>query len=291
MRYFLMMLIAAGTVTTLYLIQTKIVENNSATADRLDKEIIQGLHAYEVNQPDQTMLVPKELKEISGLSLSADNFLLAIEDEKGIIYYLDKKTGTIDKKVNFAKAGDYEGIATVGRNIYVVTSRGDIFSYDTLGQTTKYDTKLSAKYDIEGLYYDANKQQLMIACKRSGPKTKSYLRNVFNFDLVNKTLIEEPVFTIDGREVANRLRQPKNAPYFSPSAICMDQANNLYLISSPAKAIIVLNPEGQIKSVAKLDRTLHVQPEGMAIDKNGILYIANEGRGTSPKVYVFNPKN
>jgi uncharacterized protein YjiK len=70
----------------------------------------------------------------------------------------------------------------------------------------------------------------------------------------------------------------------------MDQADNLYLISSTAKAIIVLDNQGQIKSAAKLDRTLHLQPEGIAIDKNGILYIANEGRGTSPKVYVFNPK-
>jgi uncharacterized protein YjiK len=104
------------------------------------------------------------------------------------------------------------------------------------------------------------------------------------------TLLEEPEFTIDCREVAKRLGQSNNAPYFSPSAICMDQADNLYLISSTAKAIIVLDNQGQIKSAAKLDRTLHLQPEGIAIDKNGILYIANEGRGTSPKVYVFNPK-
>ncbi|MBK8505498.1 MAG: SdiA-regulated domain-containing protein [Saprospiraceae bacterium] len=290
MRYLLMTLLLAGTLAGLYFIQTKIVQSNIATSNSLEKETIQGFHAYRINQPDQTILVPEELKKISGLTFSEDKFLLAIEDENGIIYYLNKKTGLIDKKVKFGKADDYEGITTVGRNIYIITSKGDIFNYDTLGQTTKYETKLSAKYDIEGLYYVTSKQHLLIACKRSGPNTKSYERKVFNFNLVTMTLLEEPGFTIDCREIANRLGQSKNAPYFSPSAICMDQADNLYLISSTSKAIIVLNPEGQIKSVAKLDRTLHVQPEGIAIDKNGILYIANEGRGTSPKVYVFNPK-
>ena len=91
------------------------------------------LDQYSLNKKSHIHFsLPKDLKEISGLAMSSDGRLFCHNDEKGIIYQLDYKTGTI---LNKFKLGwltvqrDFEGIAIAENVFYLVTSSGVIYRF------------------------------------------------------------------------------------------------------------------------------------------------------------------
>ena len=69
---------------------------------------------YNLNEPRHTLELPASLKEVSGVSLcETQNFIWAVQDERGVIFKLDIENGAIIDSLPFWKKGDYEGIEIV----------------------------------------------------------------------------------------------------------------------------------------------------------------------------------
>ena len=81
---------------------------------------------YDLSSPDTVLNLPADLAEISGLSYLDENHLAAVQDEKGKIFIIDIRDGTITREIKFGKKGDYAGIEIVQGSVYVVKSNGDI---------------------------------------------------------------------------------------------------------------------------------------------------------------------
>jgi uncharacterized protein YjiK len=103
-------------------------------------------------------------------------------------------------------------------------------------------------------------------------------------------LIPDPLFILDAKEIATKLARTKSTPYFSPSGIAIAPDGDYYILSSVAKALIIVDDSGQLKSGVNLSRALHSQPEGLFLDQENTLYISNEGRDGVAKIYIFYPK-
>lgn len=253
---------------------------------------------YTLSQPTQTILVPPMLEEISGIALSKDeSYFLAVQDEKGLVFEVDKKTGEVISNFTFWKDGDYEDIERVGEKIYVLKNTGTIYEIlqpNTENQSVnKYNIHLTDENDAEGLAYDAKQHCLLIACKKSvGDQLK---KQIYAFDLNTKTSSEKPVWEIDANEVMSFLEvhpalkkwnklveffNPAEAPLsFSPSAIAFHPlTNDIYVLSAVGNVLIILNPKGQVQHIEKLSKKIHYQPEGICFEKDGTLYISNEGK-------------
>ena len=92
--------------------------------------------------------------------------------------------------------------------------------------------------------------------------------------------------------VAKNLKREKKTPYFSPSALAVHPlSGEIYIISSPAAALVVYDKQGKFLSGVELDRGVHPQPEGMVIDKQGFLYISSEARGGIATLNIYHPLN
>ncbi len=263
---------------------------------------------YNLSKPDRTSRLSNKLVEISGLSLSPDGqSLIAVNDEQGKIFYLDKNNGEILRTVKFGKGRDYEGIEAVGKKIYVVESNGTIHKISKLNKeepsTKSFDNKLNSKYDVEGLAYDPATNRLLLACKGKagdGKKLKGS-RAVYAFDLNENELLDEPVYLInrktigkyfeaDGisQKLVNLLAPEYASDAFAPSGIAIHpKTSDICIISSVGKLFIILNPHGQILHIEKLESAIFKQPEGICFDKNGTLYISTEGKGGKAKLYQF----
>ncbi|MCB0664273.1 MAG: SdiA-regulated domain-containing protein, partial [Saprospiraceae bacterium] len=117
------------------------------------------LFPYQFHAPDAVWELDDELNEISGLSTSRDGQqLVAVQDEDGIIYFLDKKDGSILRKVSFWDDGDYEGIEMVGKDVFVIKSTGTVYwvkgAESEEPVTEKFNYDLNKDNDVEGLGYD-----------------------------------------------------------------------------------------------------------------------------------------
>ncbi|MEM6963342.1 MAG: SdiA-regulated domain-containing protein [Bacteroidota bacterium] len=272
---------------------------------------------YKVNSPDKTFEMPEQLKEISGLTISPDKeHLFAVNDEEGIIFFINKKTGGVVRKVKFHKNGDYEGIECVGDDVYVVKSSGTVYQVNFItADSTSFKKRkylFRKENDTEGLGYDSKNQRLLFACKGmaclhvgcriDGCRSK---KSIYGLDLKENKLVEEPIFEIKMEEVVAFLQAHKSEEelkrfesiinpedgdfHFHPSALAVHPlTGDVYVLASKGKKLIVLSATGKIKYVEKLKKKMHTQPEGIAFDSDGTMYISNEGKKEKPaKIHVF----
>ena len=261
--------------------------------------------SYDYAAPRLIAALDKELDEISGLSLAANQEeLLAVQDETGKVYRLNARSGQLLWAVAFWKDGDYEGVEVVGEDIWVVKNTGTLYRITRPGapdqHVEKYNGALTAENDVEGLTYDRKHNRLLLACKSDADDDGNDKdgRYIYAFDLATATLSERPVFAITREAVTNFLEQhpgvikhEKLCDFFiqrddydlAPSAIAIHPTTgDLYLTSSVGKVLMVLTPGGQIKELHKLDKDYFPQPEGLAFAPNGDLFISTEAKKDRP---------
>ncbi len=266
---------------------------------------------YRLDKPDTVFVLPQRLKEISGLSMSPDGrHLLAVNDEEGLIYYIDPETGVIHSTFHFGEAGDYEGVETAGGDIYAVKSNGVLSRImPDSGKVETYPTGLKKSNDVEGLAFDAANNRLLLACKGKDGKNPAIKgeRVIYAFDLSGKRLSETPVITLHLAEIG-RLKKPvsgfsqklndffstdQKTDAFGPSGLAFCPIDgNLYIIASMGKAIAVLQPDGKIIQAEWLPSGVFRQPEGICFDRQGRMYISSEGgKKGDGKIFRFSPQN
>jgi len=271
---------------------------------------------YDLQKPEAIWKPDRKLREISGLTFLKPDKIISIQDEKGILFLLDTHNGKMLEKIKFAKDGDYEGVELVDKDVWVVKSNGDLFrvkDYQDAAhrETFIYKTPLSKRNDVEGLAYDASDSTLLIACKGypflKKRKKAKYFKAVYKFDLKNRKLIEKPylLLALDslkkyknysksdelGIELVSTIDESEGDPTLQPSGIAIHpQTRNLYILSSVGKTLLVLNSEGEMKALIKLDKKLHPQPEGICFAPDGTLYISNEGKKNKARVLSYKEK-
>jgi hypothetical protein len=267
---------------------------------------------YDLKTPDTVLTMPNILKEISGLSMAEDGkTLVAIQDEEADIFWIDPVSGDILRQLDFWKDGDYEGIEFAEGNYYVVKNTGTIYQVhpelEKDEETIKYNTFLDKDYDVEGLAYDPEHRQLLLACKALAGKGDTFRmsRSVYAFDLEQKKLDPNPRFCIRLEQVneylateplirklekLNDIFAPNQPEFgFSPSAMAQHpHSKNYYILSSVGKMLMILAPDGQILHIEKLKKSVHPQPEGICFNADGELFVANEGHGGDGLILKFN---
>ena len=229
-----------------------------------------------------------DLEEISGLTYFKDDLLGAVQDESGWLFLLDARSGAITRKIKFAKSGDYECIESLGDQVYVMQSDGDLYSFTVPEPETdrveakKTSTNFTIKNDVEGMtMYDG---QLLIMTKSSGSVKENKLKGkgAYLYDLVKDELDKKELIQLKKGDIQDFLtgkRHFSKLKDFDPSGLAVHPVlNDIYIVSAD-RAIVILNKEFEIKEIVKLDPGIYIQPEGICFSPDGTLYIASEGAG------------
>ncbi len=252
---------------------------------------------YLINAPDTILsLSYAELREISGLSATYDKKVLcAIADERGEVFFLNAYTGSIIRRIFFREKGDFEGLEMVDNRLYALRSNGQIYEIEyrkrQKPRISCYETFLTKNDDVEGLGYDRQRHALLMACK--GNPDSAYERRVYAFDLSSKHVSDTPVYRINPHIVNEwaPYADDEKRNYFSPSGIAIHpDSGDVYIISTALKRLIVLDyATGRLRYVTRLDRKIMPQPEGIAFDSEGRLFIASEGKKGDGLLLRFSP--
>jgi uncharacterized protein YjiK len=250
---------------------------------------------YDFSEPEKTLSLSVDLKEISGLSLtSKKSQLAAIGDEKGQIFFINIENGSIDRAPIFRDKGDFEDLVMIGDSVWCVKSDGDLFKVTDLDQSTPTSEKFKSGFlsqehdDVEGLCFDEKNNRLLLACK--GVTDSFNVRRFISFDLKTKKFDEKPAFSLDPCDVEKMMGGKKSKP-FSPSGIAIHpKTGDFYVLSSVGKMLVVLSSEGVLKAAVKLDKELLPQPEGITFTPDGTLYLSTEGKKGEGMILIFPQK-
>lgn len=241
---------------------------------------------YDLTRPEK-YIMPSALFEISGITFKDgdNNVLYAEQDEEGKVYYL-KPGDAKAQHTKFGKNGDYEDIAICGDKVIIFKSDGVLYIFP-LSEMGKQEATNVQEYknvlppgEYEGLFCDNKTQQLYALCKacRNADPSKAATGYILSLT-ANGTIEQQGSFSISVKEIAALANEKKMR--FEPSAIALNPvSNNWYILSSVNKLLVITDVNWKVKEVHRLDPSQYIQPEGMAFDRNGNLYISNEGGDT-----------
>jgi len=227
-------------------------------------------------------ILPREMREVSGLALTSDGRLLAHGDERGHVYVIDPRGGALLKSFGIGNrdadaSADFEGITVAQGRIFMVASNGTLYEFAE-GEdgervaVTVHDTRLGHECEFEGLTYEADSAWFLMPCKNaSGKKQKDeFVMYRWHLNGPDSTRLSRMTIPLD------MIVSGQGFKDFRPTDITIDPfTHNYVLISSHEKALVELTPAGDVERVEKLPGR-HNQPEGVAITKDGILIISDE---------------
>ena len=255
-----------------------------------DKTASASPPGYDLNNPVKIKL-PAGLDEISGISYYAkDSSVFAEVDEDGILFkiYMDG-SGKI-KEWRYDKKHDFEDIVMHDSTFYVLISNGDIetlkFEGDSIIKAKSQFPDASKKTnEFETMYYDPSLGLVML-CKNCEDDKKKL---VTAFACKPDSSIYNVAYQIDVKPIAEKSKEDKF--HFKPSAAAINPlTNELYILASVNKLLVVADRNGKVKDVYPLDPVTFNQPEGITFTPWGDLLISNEkGETDDATLLIFKP--
>lgn len=257
----------------------------SATAVAREHRLEHALRANDTASWHRTPLakwiLPRELREISGLTLTKDGRLLAQTDEIGKVWEVDYRRGILVKRFALGEGGvkgDFEGIAAVDSVLFLLTSKGKLYEFHEGANHAdvgylEHDTKLRDNCEFEGLAYDPTIASLLLACKHvlDSTATDSIVIYRWRLDAKKSERLSRLAVGLPGVSGENNWRS------FHPTDITIDPFTGDYvLIASKERGLIEITPTGAPVMARPLPPD-HVQAEGVSITKDSILILADEG--------------
>lgn len=263
---------------------------------------------YNLDRPDEIVKLPHILKEISGIAHLKNNEFACIQDEKGIVFVYDESKNEIVHEYPLLPDGDYESIARVADDLFVLRSDATLFRISNfLKGKFKVDsikTGIPAR-DNEGLCYDKNNNRLLIAAKGrigKGAENKDK-RVIYAFDIPTMKLNANPLYEFDAAEINKfadsinfdkKVKKNKKGNHkkldlkIMTSEICINPiTKQLYMLSAADHVLFVVGKNGEIENIIKLDPILFNKAEGLAFFENGDMLISNEGEAHKATILMF----
>ncbi len=233
--------------------------------------------------------LPKPLREVSGLASAAPGRVFAHNDERGVVFEIDYLAPSIEPILTLADdvRDDFEGIATLGERLFLVTSHGVLYetriTADDAAPFTRYDGGLDC--EVEGLTAAPDRAGLLVACKNLPDDRHTVV--IHYWHLEKRAYDSSPALSIPTAIIADFLsgQFPERPPpkRIQPTGITVTSAGNLLLVAARQHLLLEFTPEGTPVAAAKLDPDVHRQAEGVEVDTDGRLLLASEGDGKGEK--------
>lgn len=278
-----------------------LVREDAASTYAADRSVVTSayddsltLAQYNLEKPARRFKLPKQWREISGLTTIGANRLLAHDDERGVVCEIDYRTGAIVKTFALSDqrtpvADDFEGIAAAEGRLYLVSSAGRLYEFgEGADQETVlynlYTTGIGRDWEIEGLAYDPDQRVLLLISKNArNPQQADHIA-IYRWSVDAKQLVADGPLLIPTAQLAHRIDRKQ----FQPSGIERHPRSGTYFVVAARQcAVAEITPQGQVLAVAKLAAKRHPQAEGIAFTADYALVLADEGAGKRATLTVY----
>ncbi|WP_158824773.1 SdiA-regulated domain-containing protein [Mucilaginibacter lacusdianchii] len=238
---------------------------------------------YNFREPEKHNM-PEDLLEISGIAFN--NFdtktVYAIQDEEGRLFY-GRITAPKFQKTKFGKHGDYEDIAICNDQVIVLKSNGKLYMFPLSGIHESEAADVHELADLlpmgeyESLFANASTKKVYVLCKNCADEKTTQSSTGYVFDMqTDGSLKPAGNFKIEVSQIHQFVDDKKIK--FRPSAMAYNpRTKEWYIVSSVNKLLVVADDSFKVTAVYPLNPRTFRQPEGIAFDQKGTLFISNEG--------------
>ena len=238
---------------------------------------------YDLNKPEKFNL-PESLFEVSGIAFDKgqSDTVYAIQDEDGKLFRL---AWDVPKQQHskFSKKGDYEDVSIINDRAYILKSNGTIYTFPMAEAVFEEPEGVAEvknvlpKGEYEGMYGDEGTGELFVICKNcAGDDSKNSVSGYILKTGPDSVIAESGKFAINVDEI--KAITGKVSRGFRPSGIAQNPiTKEWYIISAVNKLVVVADRQWRVKDAHHLNSNMFIQPEGIAFDNAGNLYISNEG--------------
>jgi hypothetical protein len=248
--------------------------------------------------PDWRAPLPTPLSEVSGLAVTPSGQLLAHGDERAVIWRFDPVRRQASSRFGLRSRGrllrgDFEDIALVGERLFLMTEAGEIFEGraapdGAVVPSRRRSPGLGRGCGAEGLAWDAPSRSLLLLCKTA--RTRRWKNHL----IVLAISIDTWRFERSPRLLVSlaAIQRVTGQRHFHGTALARHPRTGSYLIlAGPEHAFIELSRSGAVLGGGRLDRTVHRQPEGLAIGPDLTLFVGDEARGRTAAItaYAYRP--
>lgn len=231
------------------------------------------------SKPVAVWIMPPELREISGLALTADGRVLAHDDEVAKIYVIDAKRGIMLKQFTLGTGmrGDFESITEAGSDIYMLASNGVLYQFQEGADRADVpysanDLKLGKECEFESMVYQADSNWLVMPCKNAHDKSFEHNLVIYRWKIGGTATDRLSMVTVPFSQLMGNNKWKS----LHPSDITIDPSTgNFVMIASHENALIEMTRNFDLIRAEPLPRG-HNQPEGVAITRDSILMISDE---------------
>ena len=244
---------------------------------------------YDLANPQKKTL-SESLLEISGICFGpqGSDTIYSVNDEEGILFKLDlTKENTSAAKYKFAKNGDFEDLAFFNGKWVVLKSNGILTAFlpANIGiRDSSWTTEaILPKGEYEAMA--AAGDTLYVLCKSCDVDVNAA-------ESISAYAITESSgrFSVV-RTVSISLSGITKEKTFKPSGMALNPVTgNWFIISAVNKKLVELNRQFGFVGTHHLKASVFKQPEGIAFDSAGALYISNEGDETNANLLIFRRK-
>lgn len=247
---------------------------------------------------DGKMVLPPELREVSAITALDERTLACLQDEVGALFFVDLLGERPPRTTVFGDPGDYEGLARVGDDFWVLRSDGLLLrlrSRDDALEVSSSHRLPTEHEDWEGLCFDAKSGMLLVLPKdRVGQgKEERDRRSVYAVDPAKGAMQPVPVLEFDVQSIVEQAQQlgldlpakttakGKTRPSLKvhgSEILTVPGTDELLLLSSTDRALLRIDRKGQLLGLQLFAEDDLPQPEGMAWLPDGQLLVASEGK-------------
>ncbi len=231
--------------------------------------------------------MPAVLNEISGIAFKNGNAdtLYAVQDEKGELFHQDSGDDRI-LSTKFGKNGDYEDLSIWKDNAVVLRSDGTFFTFPLTYSDKKTGLNVSEFKDLvpageyESMYADEKNNTVYVLCKDCSGNKKDKIVNGYTLKIDTAgQLATDAEFSISEEEI-EKLSGIKKIRLKAAAMAKNSLTGEWYIVSAVNNLLLITDANWKVKNTYPLlPASVFTQPEGIAFDSKGNLYIANEGGG------------
>jgi uncharacterized protein YjiK len=262
----------------------------SAREQRLEARLTRVAADSSEKNPVAVWIMPPDLREISGLALTADGRLLAHDDEIGKVYEIDPRRGIILKSFMLGNGprADFEGIAVADSDMYLIASNGVLLEFregpnGARVPYTVHDTRLGKECEFEGVEFQRDSAWLVLPCKTVHTKRLRDQLVLYRWRVAASASRRLSMLTVP----LDRVVGDTGWKTFRPSDIAIEPATGNYvMVSALEKGLVEITPGGEVIRAERLPGKHH-QAEGVAITRDGILMISDEAATTPATITLY----